>query len=328
MPGRVNILSVVNAKSWSWGIITALLLPRLSEQYHCANVLRIPKIRLDMEQDGIEVIVKLPAQTLDPGLAEFFDVILLQNVDLINLLPKDKRAKAVVRMGGLVVTDNYPATRYDEELASVGAVIGTNQTLADVVLRVNPNTTMIPNGVDLERFCPARERLQRKFTVGFAGMIWGPGLEYKGYKQFIQAALMLHGDVEIKTRIHSHSQIPHTDMPEKFYHQIDCLVLPSEGEGCSNVTAEALACGVPVLTTKVGYHGELLTDGEDCLFITREVENIKDTILQLMNNPELQLRLARNGRVFAERHHDINVIAKQYDEVFQNILRSSNHDGK
>jgi glycosyltransferase involved in cell wall biosynthesis len=316
-----NVLSIVNAKSWSWGIITALLLPRLAEKYHFANILRIPKVRLDMEQAGVEVIVKLPAQMVDPGLTEFFDAILLQNVDLIKLVEADKRKKAVVRMGGMVVNEKNPATRYDDELASVGAVIATNETLAKVAARVNPHTTLIPNGVDLERFRPAQERPARKFTVGFAGMIWGPGLEYKGYKLFVQAAILLAGDVEIKTVLHSHSQVPHADMPEKFYHQIDCLVLPSEGEGCSNVTAEALACGVPVLITKVGYHGEMLIARDECMFVTRDVENIRDTILVLMQNPDLQLKLARNGRAFAEQHHDINVIAKQYDEVFQALLR-------
>ncbi len=322
-----NVLSVVNAKSWSWGLSAGPLMLNLPG-YKFATVLRQPKCRIPMEQAGIRVDITIPAVTVDRGLVEFFDATLLQNVDSITLVGAEQRKKVVVRMGGLLVDEKNAETRYDDVLREVGAIIATNHALGAIAGRVNPATYIIPNGVDLDRFQPATSHAARDFTAGFAGNVWGVGMTYKGYPYFMQATILLAPEVEIKTNLHAHSQVPHDEMPEKFYHQIDCLVLPSMGEGCSNVVMEALACGVPVLLTKVGYHGETLTDGEDCLFIERDVENIKQTILRLKNDPYLQNRLSENGRAFAEQHHDIKVIAKQYDEVFQNLIRSNQNGEK
>jgi len=213
-------------------------------------------------------------------------------------------------------------TRYDAELKKVGAIIATNQQLYEIGKRVNPNTFLIPNGTDLSRFKPADPNLnfKRQFTVGFCGNTWGQGLDYKGYQFYVQATIRIYGEVEGKKLLHAYKKIKHENMPEKFYHLIDCLVLPSRGEGCSNIIVEALACGVPVLCTKVGYHGEMLQDRKTCLFIERDVQNIMDRIMELKNNPALRIELSENGRKFAEEHHDIKKIAIEYNRIFKMIL--------
>jgi len=306
-----NVLSLVNAKSWSWGLNIRQLTDRMTK-YRFVNVLRIPPMKC---QCG----AKFAGVSIDDSLIEFFDLTLLQNADSIQLI-KSKQTKAVVRMGGMLVDEQYLGSRYDEQLAMCGAVISTNNLLHDIASNVNPNSFMIPNGVDLDLFKPAEKKANRKFTAGFAGNIWGPGAIYKGYNVYVQALVRIAPEIKMKNLLHAHSQIPHADMPEKFYHKIDCLVLPSIGEGCSNVTTEALACGVPVIITKVGYHGEMLTDGKDCLFCEREIDSIADCVKRLAEDEELRNSLSVNGRMFAEKHHDINVIAKQYDQVFQLVI--------
>jgi hypothetical protein len=269
----------------------------------------LPKLKMDIAQD----------------LVDYFDLTLLQNVDAIKQV-KERRDRCIVRMGGMVINKKAPANRYDEELARAGAVIATNGQLHEIAARCNDQAYLIPNGTDLELFRPGEPNpnYERQFTVGFAGNIWGLGLQYKGYKYYVQAVTRLFDQVKTKQCLHAHSQIPHNKMPEDFYHKIDCLVLPSVGEGCSNVIMEALACGVPVICTKVGFHGERLIDGDDVIFIERDVQQIMDAILKLKDNRALRERLAFNGRLFAENHHDINRIAAQYDAVFQDIFKKLN----
>lgn len=131
----------------------------------------------------------------------------------------------------------------------------------------------------------------------------------------------LYGSIDHKECLFYHSQIPHKDMPKEFYHKIDCLILPSLGEGCSNVTTEALACGVPVLTTKVGYHGEMLRNYQECLFIERDVGHIISMVRLLKASPSLWEQISKQGRTFAEKNHDIIDAARRYNKVFQHIIK-------
>lgn len=223
--------------------------------------------------------------------------------------------------------EHNPENRFDEQLVRVAAVIATSGRLFEVGKRVNDNTFLIQNGIDLQLFKPRPQRQQpydndgKSFVAGFAGNIRGVGMEYKGWKYFVQATLRLRPSVTTLTKMFRHDQIPHNQMPAEFYHKIDCLVLPSIGEGSSNVTMEALACGVPVLITKIGFHGERLEDGINCLFIKRDIDDIMEKIQLLIRTPTLRAKLAFKGRLFAENNHDINVIAHEYDKVFKSVLK-------
>lgn len=306
-----TVLGVQNMRKWSWSLFLLGIAQRLPE---CHFAMMVGK----------------PSERIDAGLVDFFDIVLVQNAGTIKL--SGDRRKIILRIGGLYVDDKNPSTRFDKDLAKVGAVIATNAGLFEIGKRVNSSTFLIPNGVDLQLFKPRPQRQQpfnnndnKPFVVGFSGNIHGHGAVYKGWEYYVQATMRLRPRIETKHAMFGHEQIPHDEMPEKFYRQVDCLVLPSLNEGCSNSIAEALACGVPVLTTKVGFHGERLEDGVNCLFIERNIDSIMEKIKLLMDSPELRVKLAFEGRVFAENNHDINKLAHEYDKVFRLVLERNNN---
>ncbi len=322
MKKLTTILSVENALSWSWGTAIYQLIKQLS-MYDFIRTVGQRRMKLQKRCECnkyVELIID--PMPISNDIVNHFDVTLLQNVESLKLVRTNYK-KVVCRSGGMIVDKENNGDRYNDELAKVGAVIATNNQLYDIAKSCNDNAFLIPNGCNLDYFKPAdpSPAFARSFTIGFAGNIWGLGLHYKGYEFYVKALTHLIGQVKSRTLLHAHTQIPHEDMPTGFYHQIDCLILPSIGEGCSNVVMEALACGVPVLITKVGYHGEMLEDRKNCLFIERDAQNIEDRVLELLNNPSLRIDLAQNGREFAEKHHDIKEIAKQYNKIFQLVLK-------
>ncbi|HUV64902.1 MAG TPA: glycosyltransferase family 4 protein [Sedimentisphaerales bacterium] len=318
-----SILSIENELRWSWSNSIHQLISCLPTY----DFVRIRRGLFSCENPSCGAVC---IHSVDRDLEEHFDLLLTQNHDGARYLTR--RDKTVLRIGGLHMKPNLDPNRYAEDFRNVGAIIATNDQLASFALRVNPNTTVIPNGVDLDHFKPGPshpDRPERPFTIGFAGNIDGMGGPYKGWKHFIQAQVDLSIDgVLSKYVLYRHNQIAHDDMPEQFYHQIDALILPSQGEGCSNVVTEALACGVPVIMTKTGFHGERLTDYENVVYITRDLETespettvqICNAVRRLMHEPELYRRLAQNSRAFAVAHHDVRDIAAQYDAVFQGLL--------
>jgi glycosyltransferase involved in cell wall biosynthesis len=151
------------------------------------------------------------------------------------------------------------------------------------------NPVIIPNGIDLGRFHPnAMPRVPGPFRLLFAGRI---GRE-KGVHVLIEALAQLDraspawtldivGPIEeeayatelrdrarasgISEQVHFAGALPHDELPA-CYRDHDVLVFPSVGiERFPLVIVEAMACGLPVVTTFTGGQDELLTDGQDCL---------------------------------------------------------------
>ncbi|HEX7830870.1 MAG TPA: glycosyltransferase family 4 protein, partial [Thermoanaerobaculia bacterium] len=108
----------------------------------------------------------------------------------------------------------------------------------------------------------------------------------------------------------------------EFYQSLDVYVCASRSEGTPNPCLEAAASGVPVLTTPVGNMPEFIRDGENGLFVTRDVDDIAAKLRALRDDPELRARMGRAARVTAEawdwRHQ-----APHYAEMFRAVLASS-----
>ena len=247
--------------------------------------------------------------------SDVYDVILTQQA--IMLVNVKEKYKTITRLGSNSIFDGrYNMRELTDNIKQCFAVIATNKYLYETAKRMNPNTFLIPNGLDINEWGVLPEK-KGKFTVGFVGNISTPDYrEYKGYDFIEQSCKQLK--VELKTALYRDKQIPHEDMREKFYSAVSCIVHPTKGEGSSNTIMEALACGIPVITTRAaGFHGEMLEDGVNVLFCERSTDSVKECISRLKEDPKLCERLRINGRKFAQAYHDIKTIAKQYDVLFQ-----------
>jgi len=291
---EMKVLSIEFSDTWSWGLIFSQL-----------------KKHMDIEFSRQFFYDGKPINT--SGV----DIIMAQNVTLLKKFKE--RLKTVCRMGGNLNFDNMNKIEpLLKEMGECYCLIATNQNLFDIAKTCNDNVYLIPNGIDLEEWKkPKQKKTKREFTVGFCGNITNQQYrEYKGF-DFVETACRNLG-VKLKTALYLDEQIPHDKMQKLFYGKIDCLVHPTLGEGSSNTLMEACACGVPIITTKVaGYHGELMKDGKDVLFCKRSWGSVQQQIKLIKNDPNLAKTLSRGARKFAEKHHDINVIAKQYEEIFK-----------
>jgi len=210
----------------------------------------------------------------------------------------------------------------EEVFAKMAGVICTNNDLFEFAKTKNKNILLQPNGIDLNVFQPSViQRNFKKFTVGFAGNVGSSyNIDYKGWSFYQEAVNSLADKVEQLNAKFGSTQIPFDKMVSKFYHKIDCLILPSINEGCSNVIAEALACGVPVICTKVGYHGDESLNQGQCIYVDRNAASIKTAILQLYENPSLYKYMKKAARDFACQYHDIKKVAKNYADFFERSI--------
>jgi len=106
--------------------------------------------------------------------------------------------------------------------------------------------------------------------------------------------------------------------PFKFIYRSNVFVFPSHWEGFGNVIIEAMACGVPVISTNC-HSGpdEIINDGVNGIIVpVGDVKAISEATLKLLINKELATSLAVAGRRRAEDFR-VDKILEEYDKLFE-----------
>lgn len=254
------------------------------------------------------------------------DLVLYFDALVADRYPTEGR-RSVLRVGGARPLDKlYGSDReaLRKGLARFEAIITLSPSLQRRVSAAHPNVVFIPNGIDLTHWQPAQLRRAegRPFTVGFAASATSTAeRDVKGLDIAIEAA-RLAGLPLLRTH-KGKDQIRHDRMIEDFYSKIDVLLHPvAPGrEGSSNVIMEAIALGIPVITTlNSGFHGETFIDGEDSLICSRNPEEIAALLTALSTDPERVAAIGEAARRFALRNHDIKQVAAQYKRVLREAL--------
>lgn len=184
--------------------------------------------------------------------------------------------------------------------------------------------TVIKNGVDAELFNPeARSDVRENYGIDddtFLILYAGRLVEAKGVQDLIQAFRRICMDLDAKLMIVGEGNYkvhlkklapkgdvifvetqPYEEMP-RFYRAADLFVLPSYWEVQPLGCVEAMACGTPVVAANVGGVPEIINSGENgLLFQPGDDEGLKNAILKIAANTELEEGLIEKGLEFAEK---------------------------
>lgn len=111
-----------------------------------------------------------------------------------------------------------------------------------------------------------------------------------------------------------------TDIPEVMQ-SLNAFVLPSLTEGISNTILEAMACGLPVLATRVGGNDELVDPGVTGeLVAAGNVEEMARGLIALAANPDRAAAQGRAGRQRAEQSFSLATMVRSYAGVYERLL--------
>lgn len=189
----------------------------------------------------------------------------------------------------------------------------------------------IPNGVDTNLFKPMYEKRNGKIIIFSVGRLE----KQKNYINLIKALknvnikLVLIGQGSLKKdliylakkekiELKLIENVPHIDLP-KYYRLADIFILPSIEEGFSKVLIEAMACGLPVICSKVGGANEVIKDGKNGIFCQVTKDSIREKILLLLRDKNLRGRLGKNARNSAVDNYDIKKLIKKELEILNEI---------
>ena len=192
----------------------------------------------------------------------------------------------------------------------------------------DPNTTVIGNGVDLGIFRPSKRgrAANEVFTVGtIAG-----AAAWKGYRVFLDALRELPAGVTksmraliasafvpvMPTGISGEFITPSNDNElVDFYRSCDVFVCSSFIEGFGLPALEAMACGVPVITTSCGGASHYANESNCLMVPPGDSKAIAAAIVRLRDNPTSRLVLRERGLETAERH-SLDQMSQEYVGLF------------
>jgi glycosyltransferase involved in cell wall biosynthesis len=186
---------------------------------------------------------------------------------------------------------------------------------------------VIYNGIDTARFLPApRPDRERPLRVLFVG---NP-TRRKGFHSLAQLARQLPHGIEIaftgglRNRTHSGSHagltplgsIPYAEM-HTIYQDADVLLFPAYREGCPLCVLEAMACGLPIVSTNCSAIPELVTEGYGgFLMPPGDVVAMLAAIKRLAGDRPLREAMGAWNREVAVRRFDRDRMAAEYRAIF------------
>lgn len=101
----------------------------------------------------------------------------------------------------------------------------------------------------------------------------------------------------------------------------DVFLLPSEHESFGLAALEAMACGVPPVTSNIGGLGEVITDGETgFLRDPHDVPGMTSVILELFRDEDYRRRIGLQARERAKRGFGRDKIVAEYVALYEGLL--------
>lgn len=115
--------------------------------------------------------------------------------------------------------------------------------------------------------------------------------------------------------------IPKQEVPERLQ-GCDIYLNTTRFESFGVAVLEAAACGLPIVSAKVGEMPHLWKDGEEVLLVPpADAESMANAVRRILTEPGLSAQLSRNARKKAEQF-DWPSILPQWEALFDELLRS------
>ena len=209
-------------------------------------------------------------------------------------------------------------------------------------------TKVIPMGVDDSIFNPnMKYNIKKSYNVEGHYLILFVGRlsEEKGVAYLIEAmpeilkeipniSLMIIGDGPEKNNLEElvkrlnlakniifRGWIPNKDL-NKVYRNADIFVLPSLREGLPVVLLEAMACGTPVVASKVGGIPDIIKNGENGFLIEpKNSKEFADKIIRLLLDEKLKQKFSEEGLKIVQKRFSWNVVVEKFVEIYRDLLK-------
>ncbi|MFB6317385.1 glycosyltransferase [Saccharicrinis sp. FJH54] len=347
----MNILFVCSAKSWGgnekW---TTMAMKTLSEQHHIFFFGRKKKLAENFGSGYIKAFAPMIAYFDLYSFFKAWHFVKRNRIDCIvstkkkeyfifGIISRIMKIRHLIRLG--IVRDmnrplwhNLVYNKLNDGIIANAHRIEKN--LRSAPFMMNKPVFVLYNAIPgLSGLLSIKKEVPDKFTIISTGML----TRRKGFHILTEAVAALPDNMkqnikvvyigqgrekeDLETQISS-SVLNQTiklagfqKEPSSFLRKASLFVLLSENEGISNALLEAMACGVPVLTTDSGGSTEFIDSGQNGFIVERNAETVANKLIELIQMPNNILKdIGKSGQKTVSGLFAEEVFRKNLFEIF------------
>jgi glycosyltransferase involved in cell wall biosynthesis len=234
-------------------------------------------------------------------------------------------------------------------LKATAHIVTTGEVIKHQLVRANgfppSRITPIPTGIDVAQYAPgdrgeARSRVGLPADVPLVGIV-ATLRSWKGHRFLLEAfarlpvrdaLLVVVGDGPQRAALEAQAAALGIAGRTRFtgnqadvvpwLRSFDVFALPSyANEGVPQALLQAMAVGLPCVTTDAGAIPEIAVDGETALVVPREdAPALAGALQRLLDDPDLGARLATAARRLVAARHSVDEMLDRMEEVFRIVV--------
>lgn len=205
---------------------------------------------------------------------------------------------------------------------------------------VKEKLALVPIGVDASRFSPRPAPAEKPPTLLFVGQL----RHYKGVDDLLRALKRLDKNVHLliagngpmhtrwkvltyelglRERVSFLGNVADVELPA-LYQRADVFVLPStsRAESYGTVLVEAMASGVPCVTTEIGSGNSFVVQNEQTGLVVppRKPKALAAALQRLLADSDLREKFGRAGRARAVAEFSVETMVERVEKIYEGVL--------
>jgi D-inositol-3-phosphate glycosyltransferase len=190
----------------------------------------------------------------------------------------------------------------------------------------------LPNGIDVNKFSPAcpeeKQTLRRKYNLPkdrLLGLFVGRLVPKKGFTELLQLKSIENLELVFAGGYapNGHARNDHhflgcvsREHIQEVFKMCDIFLLPSQGEGFPVTVQEAMACGLPVITTADPAYDPYKLDKSLLKLVEPPIRRFHAALQIAANDPALRLEMGRYSRAYAVENFDLGTHVSQLLSIY------------
>lgn len=241
----------------------------------------------------------------------------------------------------------------DKVLSSADVIIATSKSYiheSKYLTKYPEKIKVVPNGINLEEFqtklskceCQSRVGLPsgKKIILFFGNLVAykGPDILLKAFsivkKSYPNVMLVYAGRGEIQAELEDLSvkmglndSVKFTGFVEEelktlYYHSADIFCLPSVtmAEAFGIVNLEAMACGLPVVSSRLGGIPDIVQDGKNGIIVEPgDIEALANALTKLLEDDKLRAKMSLEGKKMS-KNYSWAKIAEETEKIYEDLI--------